>query len=70
MPDFVCPICASVNWRDVVVPKGGGYYKTDFFECCGCTAMFRKPDLFTVGRGQKKSEPGKPYIGPGRKAGE
>ena len=49
---FVCPICASTNWREVVVPKGTGYYKTAFAECCGCTAMFRRPDLFTVGRGR------------------
>jgi len=34
------------------VPRGTGYYKTDFCECCGCSAMFRKPDLFTVGRGK------------------
>jgi hypothetical protein len=49
---FVCPICTGVNWREVVVPKGTGYYKTDFCECCGCSAMFRKAELFTVGRGK------------------
>jgi hypothetical protein len=37
---------------------GAGYYKTDFAECCGCTAMFRKPELFTVGRGKKVAPPG------------
>ncbi len=49
--EFICPICASINWREVVVPKGTGYYKTDFAECCGCSAILRRPELFTVGRG-------------------
>ncbi len=52
---FLCPICASTNWREVVVPKGSGYYKTDFCECCGCSAMFRRAELFTVGRGRSSS---------------
>lgn len=56
---FVCPICAGTNWREVVVPKGSGYYKTDFCECCGCSAMFRRAELFTVDRGQKP-EAGRP----------
>jgi len=53
---FLCPICASTNWREVVVPKGSGYYKTDFCECCGCSAMFRRAELFTVGRGRSSGE--------------
>jgi len=38
------------------VPKGGGYYKTAFSECCGCSAMFRSADLFTVGRGKMSTD--------------
>src|ERR1039457_5908762 len=53
---FVCPICAGTSWREVVVPKGGGYYKTAFSECCGCSAMFRSADLFTVGRGKMSTD--------------
>ena len=53
---FVCPICASTNWREVVVPKGTGYYKTAFAECCGCSAMFRSAELFTVGRGRLSTD--------------
>jgi hypothetical protein len=52
--DFIRPICGSLNWREVVVPRSDdSYYRTDFRECCGCSAMFRRPELFTVGRGTK-----------------
>ena len=55
---FVCPICASINWRQVVVGRpDGSRYVTDFAECCGCSVMFRKPELFTVGRGRKDEPP-------------
>ena len=54
--DFICPICQGLNWREVVVRRSdGSYYRTDFRECCGCSAMFRRPELFTVGRGLKPS---------------
>jgi hypothetical protein len=53
---FVCPICAGTSWREVVVPKDGGYYKTAFSECCGCSAMFRSAELFTVGRGKLSTD--------------
>jgi hypothetical protein len=32
---FRCPICSHINFKDVVVPRGDGYYRTAFFECCG-----------------------------------
>jgi hypothetical protein len=63
---FVCPICAGTNWREVVVPKAGGHYRTDFCECCGCSAMFRRAELFTIDRG-KKPEAGLPLRSPGAK---
>jgi len=50
---FVCPICAATAWREVVVPKPGGHYRTDFGECCGCSVMFRKAELFTLSRGTR-----------------
>jgi hypothetical protein len=50
---FTCPICACINFREVVVPKGTGYYKTAFFECCTCSVMFRDPARFSVGRHEK-----------------
>jgi hypothetical protein len=45
---FSCPICSCINFKDVVVPRGEGYYRTAFFECCGCSAMFRDPVKFSV----------------------
>jgi len=50
---FMCPICKDTNFKDVVVPRGQGYYRTAFFECCGCSAMFHDPAKFTVGRDEK-----------------
>ena len=53
---FCCPICASQNWREVVVPRSdGSHYRTDFRECCGCSVKFRRPERFTVGRGLRPS---------------
>jgi hypothetical protein len=35
---FTCPICASINWRQVVVGRPDGTrYKTEFAECCTCS---------------------------------
>jgi hypothetical protein len=43
-----CPICNSVSYDKVFVTKpGGGSYLTEFFECRGCTIMFRRPGRFT-----------------------
>jgi hypothetical protein len=44
---FRCPICRSHFYKEVVVAKAGGFYKTEFFECSGCSVMFRDPDRFT-----------------------
>ena len=38
------------------MPKGTGYYKTAFSECCGCSAMFRSAALFTIARGRVATE--------------
>jgi hypothetical protein len=50
---FMCPICKCVNFKEVVVPRGEGYYRTAFFECCGCSAMFHDPAKFSVDRDAK-----------------
>jgi hypothetical protein len=50
---FCCPICSCINFKDVVVPRGTGYHRTAFLECCGCSAMFHDPEKFTVGRDEK-----------------
>jgi hypothetical protein len=44
---FQCPICTGSNFRDTVVPRGSGHYKTAFYECCGCGVMFRDPKKFS-----------------------
>jgi len=55
---FMCPICKSTNFKDVVVPRGEGYYRTAFFECCACSVMFHDPVKFSVDRDEKaKREP-------------
>jgi hypothetical protein len=51
--EFRCPICSCINFRDVVVPKGSGYYRTAFFECCGCSVMFRDPAKFSLDRDKR-----------------
>ena len=50
---FRCPICSHINLKGVVVPRGEGYYRTAFFECCGCSGMFRDPAKFSVDRDEK-----------------
>jgi hypothetical protein len=50
---FMCPICSHINFTDVVVPRGEGVYRTAFFECCGCSVMFRDPAKFSVDRDEK-----------------
>lgn len=50
---FRCPICSHINFKDVVVPRGEGYYRTAFFECCTCSVMFRNPEKFSIDRDEK-----------------
>jgi hypothetical protein len=51
---FMCPTCKCINFKDVVVPRGNGYYRTAFFECCSCSVMFRDPAKFSVDRDEKE----------------
>jgi hypothetical protein len=51
MPDYPrngrCPICLKTSYTEVVVKKpGGGHYRTEFFQCSGCSVMFRDPHEF------------------------
>ena len=44
---FTCPVCGADRYQPVVVnrPSRRDLYHTEFFECCGSSAMFRKPDV-------------------------
>ena len=51
-----CPLCRSTDAVPVVVSKSNRtQYKTEFFECAGCSAMFRHPGRFTrLGRAVRR----------------
>ena len=43
-----CPVCNSTAYRQTLVARPNGTaYLTEFFECAGCTLMFRHPGRFT-----------------------
>lgn len=45
---FRCPICRSRYFSPVRVRRpDGSMYQTDFYECTGCTVMFRDCVRFT-----------------------
>jgi hypothetical protein len=45
---FRCPICRSQRYEAVVVRRTSAKpYTTEFFECAGCSVMFRDPVRFT-----------------------
>jgi len=54
---FTCPICNAFTYRRVVVKTTRGPYETEFYECNGCTAMFRDPQSFSCDRTPKVSAP-------------
>jgi hypothetical protein len=60
---FRCRLCAGVNFKQVVVTKGDGYYKTAFYTCCGCGVMFVDHEKFGDPNGhrtrQQRQEPPK-----------
>jgi len=42
-----CPVCNSTAYRQTLVARPNGTtYLTEFFECAGCTLMFRHPGRF------------------------
>ena len=46
---FECPLCGSGGYVPVRVQKPNGHwYLTAFFQCFGCSVMFRDPVLFTL----------------------
>lgn len=54
MPDrpdyFRCPLCKSVSFERVRVPRpNGSTYLTAFYSCAICTVMFLDPLAFTRG---------------------
>jgi hypothetical protein len=43
-----CPLCNATSCDRVEVPRPkGATYKTDFFQCAGCTVLFRHPQRFS-----------------------
>jgi hypothetical protein len=43
-----CPVCNATAYRQTLVSKPNGTtYLTEFYECAGCTLMFRHPGRFT-----------------------
>jgi hypothetical protein len=49
---FRCPICSNGAFREVVVARGDGKppYRTEFYECSKCSAMFRDAGKFSYYR--------------------
>lgn len=42
-----CPLCNHTGYMQVAVARpNGGSYMTEFYECSGCTVMFRHPGRF------------------------
>ncbi len=42
-----CPVCDATAYRQTLVNRpNGGTYLTEFYECAGCTLMFRHPGRF------------------------
>lgn len=43
-----CPLCNATTYSRIEISRqSGAKYKTDFYECSGCTSMFRHPARFT-----------------------
>jgi hypothetical protein len=39
-----CPLCNGTTYIQIEISRqSGAKYKTEFFECSGCTVMFRHP---------------------------
>jgi superfamily II helicase len=45
---FTCRLCAHNEYQQVVVPRSSGPYKTSFFICTRCSAMFTEPERFST----------------------
>ena len=42
-----CPLCNGTTYSQIEISRQGGRkYVTDFYECSGCTVMFRHPGRF------------------------
>jgi hypothetical protein len=54
---FRCPLCSSTVYLTVIVRRpSGASYATEFFECAGCSLMFRDADRIAR---CERFEPGK-----------
>jgi rubredoxin len=48
---FLCPVCGSDGFQQVIVKRPDGVTRTtEAWECRGCSTMFRDADRFTVHR--------------------
>jgi len=47
-PPFCCPVCGCVKYVRVKERRrNGDWYRTEFWQCFGCSVMFRDPEKFT-----------------------
>jgi hypothetical protein len=47
MNGWRCPLCNATTYNQIVVARpSGDRYLTEFYECSGCTTMFRQPARF------------------------
>jgi hypothetical protein len=54
---FRCRICGDREYVEVRVQRpSGNWYVTSFFQCVGCTAMFRDPISFSGTRPRNDSK--------------
>jgi predicted RNA-binding Zn-ribbon protein involved in translation (DUF1610 family) len=45
---FECPVCGDRRYAEVRVQRlSGNWYTTPFYECFGCSVMFRDPVSFS-----------------------
>ena len=43
-----CPLCNGTTYSQIEISRQSGTtYKTEFFQCSGCSVMFRHPGRFT-----------------------
>jgi hypothetical protein len=48
---FLCPLCGSDGYVVIHVRRpSGAWHRTEFYQCFGCSVMFRSPVAFTQQR--------------------
>jgi predicted RNA-binding Zn-ribbon protein involved in translation (DUF1610 family) len=55
---FTCPLCGSFSFTSVKILRDNGTsYLSDFFQCVGCSALFREPALFSAALRHREEMP-------------